>query len=239
MRLKTFFACAMSMALLGTPAWAVDNKMYAAGAAKTEVIQQPMPGRPAEADLGRSMVSFHRQTAIPAIRISTPVTSKEVGIQLNIPAGLLYLKGVNPEGKFYQSDSFVEVVSLGVSLPHEFGGLFVPNDTSKPMYTYRYMAFGPKLRPVGQIPYEPATYVENGKVSFRVEFIYTGVANNILSATYREFRDDMARPAFSQDLKYDISQDKVIGFKGARIEVLSAGNVGIKYVVQKGFDDVF
>ena len=46
----------------------------------------------------------------------------------------------------------------------------------------------------------------------------------------------MARPAFTQELKYDLGEGKVIGFKGARFEVLSATNVGIRYKVLRHLD---
>jgi hypothetical protein len=212
--------------------------MYPAPGPVTEVLQVPSVDMPAEAELGGSMVSFSKQLSMPAIRTTQPVTTREMGIQLTIPAGLLYLKGSNSDGKFYEYAGDVRLISLGVSLPNSKAGVFIPNDPSQQNFSYRYMAFGLDLKPVPQVVFSPAVYVENEAVSFRVEFIYTGVANNILTATYREYRDDMARPAFSQELKYDISQDKVIGFKGARVQVLSAGNVSIKYVVQKGFDQL-
>jgi hypothetical protein len=48
---------------------------------------------------------------------------------------------------------------------------------------------------------------------------------------YREFKDNLARPAFTQELKYDLGQSRVIGYKGARFEVLDAGNTAITYKV--------
>lgn len=236
MKAKSLFVIIATALAFASPAAALDKRMLPVAEAKTQVLQSPSEGAVAEAELGRSMISFSRERSMPAIRIDQPVTSKEMGIQLTIPAGLLYLRAENPEGRFYEAVEPVGLISLGVALPGEHAGLYVPNDASAPMQTYRYMAFGPKFRPIGRIPFEPATYVQSGGVKFRVEYIYTGFASNVLSATYREFRDDMARPAFMQELKYDISQDKIIGFKGARIEVLSAGNTGIKYVVRSGFD---
>jgi hypothetical protein len=39
----------------------------------------------------------------------------------------------------------------------------------------------------------------------------------------------MARPAFNQDLKYDLNDGAVIGFRGARFEVIKATNTEIKF----------
>jgi hypothetical protein len=46
----------------------------------------------------------------------------------------------------------------------------------------------------------------------------------------------MARPAFSQELKYDLAQGTAIGYKGARFEVIRANNTGISYKVLKSLD---
>lgn len=75
---------------------------------------------------------------------------------------------------------------------------------------------------------------EGGPVAtreFRRELIYTGRAGSAISLMYREYSDDMARPAFSQQLQYDLTQDPVIGYQGARFKVLSATNTEVTYEV--------
>lgn len=68
------------------------------------------------------------------------------------------------------------------------------------------------------------------------ELIYTGVSKNVISLVYREYQNDLARPAFSQDLKYDLGEGRVIGFKGARFEVLKATNLGLTFKTLKHLD---
>ena len=46
----------------------------------------------------------------------------------------------------------------------------------------------------------------------------------------------MARPAFTEDLKYDLSQGDVIGYKGARFKIITANNLSIRYMVLKPLD---
>lgn len=69
----------------------------------------------------------------------------------------------------------------------------------------------------------------------RMELIYGGVANDIVKITYREFNltgyDAYARPAFSQELQYDLKQSKIITFKQTKLEVISAANDKIVYKV--------
>lgn len=65
---------------------------------------------------------------------------------------------------------------------------------------------------------------------------FTGVSRGVVSLEYREFAGNYARPAFTQTATYDLADGTVIGFRGARIEVLSADNTGIRYRIIRGFD---
>jgi hypothetical protein len=73
------------------------------------------------------------------------------------------------------------------------------------------------------------------KEYFKQEFIYNGRVGNALKFIYREYIDDLARPAFTQDLQYDLSESKTIGFRGLRIEVITATNTNIEYKVISQF----
>jgi hypothetical protein len=74
-------------------------------------------------------------------------------------------------------------------------------------------------------------FVDYGQ-TFRQELIYLGRSGDELSFKYREFSGSLARPAFSADLKYDLSESQTIGYRGARIEVIEAGNQIIQYRVK-------
>lgn len=71
---------------------------------------------------------------------------------------------------------------------------------------------------------------DNGP-EFRRELLYTGRAGNQISLMYREFKDDMARPAFSQQLQYDFAPNVVIGYQGARFKISSATNTEVTFEV--------
>jgi hypothetical protein len=75
-----------------------------------------------------------------------------------------------------------------------------------------------------------------GVNSFKRELIYGGLSDNTVSISHREFSDGTARPAFTQDLEYDLSESKVIGFRSARFEVAKASNTVLKYKVLKPLD---
>jgi len=90
------------------------------------------------------------------------------------------------------------------------------------------------------ITYEKTDYystLENSKVkNYSRQLFYNGKAGNTLKFTYREFIDDMARTAFTQDLQYDLSESNIIGFDGLRVEVIKATNTNITYKILSDFN---
>jgi hypothetical protein len=67
--------------------------------------------------------------------------------------------------------------------------------------------------------------------SFQEELIYTGREGDIIHISYREFKKDFARPAFYQELIYDLSKSDKIVFKQFKIKVVEATNEYIKFIV--------
>ena len=45
----------------------------------------------------------------------------------------------------------------------------------------------------------------------------------------------MARGAFTQEVQYDLNESNIIGFKGARLEVIEATNRNITYRLIENF----
>lgn len=78
-------------------------------------------------------------------------------------------------------------------------------------------------------------YNEN---SFKYQALYQGKVGNTIKISFREFKDDMARPAFTQDIEYQLETNKptIIGFKGLRIKVIKATNLNITYSVIKDYN---
>lgn len=73
--------------------------------------------------------------------------------------------------------------------------------------------------------------------SFQQTLIYSGKVGDKINIGYREFSSSLARPAFNNDVEYDLGESQVIGYKGARIKVLDATNELIKYRVLKNFNN--
>jgi hypothetical protein len=73
--------------------------------------------------------------------------------------------------------------------------------------------------------------------SFQQTLIYNGKIGNRITIGYREFSNNLAREAFSNNVDYDLNESPVIGYKGARFEIIKATNTEITYRVIAGFSD--
>ena len=71
--------------------------------------------------------------------------------------------------------------------------------------------------------------------SFQQTLLYNGKIGNKITLAYREFSSGMARPAFSNNVDYDLAESAIVGYKGARIEVVKATNTELTYRVLSGF----
>lgn len=78
---------------------------------------------------------------------------------------------------------------------------------------------------------------KNNPENFQRTLLYKGKSGTQVFLDYREFKDDSAREAFTQELIFDLDQGNEIGFRGMRMRILSATNTGIEYVIEKKFDN--
>lgn len=68
-------------------------------------------------------------------------------------------------------------------------------------------------------------------VNFRRDLEYVGYDKGVAIVAYKEFKGGIARPAFTQEIRYDLNGGDVVGFRSARFKILSATNASIKYQV--------
>ncbi|OCG13655.1 hypothetical protein [Gilliamella apicola] len=74
------------------------------------------------------------------------------------------------------------------------------------------------------------------KNAFQQILIYNGKVGNKINIGYKEFNNDFARPSFSNNVEYDLSDSKVIRYKGAELEIIKATNQYIEYKVHSNFN---
>ncbi|WP_192036789.1 hypothetical protein [Halomonas sp. YLGW01] len=85
--------------------------------------------------------------------------------------------------------------------------------------------------------YERTTQVSESSKNFQQTLIYSGRIGDKINIGYREFSNNAARPAFNNEVEYDLSESRRIGYKGAVLEVIDANNSSITYRLIKNFPD--
>lgn len=201
----------------------------------SSIVNVPEVNTQANVEVGQTMISKANLAKVPAVKLSTDY-SEVVNFpgKTTIHKGSLGLYATDEEGKYYR-DGTATYTMMGAAVPATNSGIFVPNDKTKPAVIYHRISSGYKYgaEPVALTQAEIERWSRD---SFKRELVYSGISDNTISILYREYYDNMARPAFSQDLKYDLSKGKTIGYKGARFEVISATNTELTYKVTKALD---
>lgn len=68
--------------------------------------------------------------------------------------------------------------------------------------------------------------------TLRFELIYLGSSGRVIRLAYREYLNDLARPAFSQEVSYDIESFPMkIGFRRAQFEIFGVTGSSLTYKV--------
>jgi hypothetical protein len=91
---------------------------------------------------------------------------------------------------------------------------------------------------------QPLKYVDAvipyNSEGYRYQLIYDGIDNNTLKITYREFINNLARPAFYQTVSYKIKKNhytQIIRFKSVKIIIYNANNQYIEYKIVSPFKE--
>jgi len=85
------------------------------------------------------------------------------------------------------------------------------------------------------IQYKENSFCESVN-SFKQVIEYAGRSGQTLKFIYREYSNSLARSSFTTEFSMDLSEDDVIGFKGARIKINDASNSNINYSILKTFN---
>lgn len=156
-----------------------------------------------------------------------------------------YPKSGEEKGRFFTSfdtrnNGFDQgVLSLQGGL---FGQIIYPRAIRFSRQKQETCVMAPNLygmtQPVCDTEY-PYQFTQRPSVSpndFQQTLIYSGRVGDKIKVSYREFSNNMARDAFTNEAEYDLSQSNIIAYKGARLEVIEADNEKIRYRVLANFN---
>ena len=148
-------------------------------------------------------------------------------------SGVLWYHSSGRNPMFCVGPDFKAAESLPVS------GCYVDTDGDGEFDAVAYPGHSIDKRLVKRIPYVVEEVVSQKEIShpdsFFFEVLYQGLSKGEVKVSYREFSGGIARPAFTQDVSYEIDPDgtTTIAFRGLRIKVLKATRESITYVVRQ------
>lgn len=202
----------------------------------------PDNGVETTAQIGDAMVKAYSVAVMPAIVVENPVQyvakyRDDLRMMLELEPGKFELAGHDTEGgRYFAAWSGIKLAyeSNGAFPDPELlsGGIHISQSGATSIYWFwsdthdASLSAAPPILYTGTVNERPPR-----EARFQRELVYSGTSQSSLSLLYREFLDQYARPAFSQDLKYDFTPGTMIGYKGARFEILKAGNTSITYRV--------
>jgi len=178
-----------------------------------------------EREIGVSLVSKESGFKYKSLRILKDTKIQAGYTLVDVKAGEVFINK--------QSTSKYDLYS---KVDNSMYGIAMPRSGGKPMPFYNSGSELTLDRSSKPIEYKTELTLILPMKYLKQEFIYNGKVGNAIKFTYREFIDDVARPAFTQDLQYDLTESSVIGFRDLRIEILSATNIKIEYKVLAYFD---
>lgn len=134
---------------------------------------------------------------------------------------------------YYARDVFRTDLSFNPLAPAKYGARISKADGSSSFFTGEAPGYEFEVVPT---PVFSETlgdaYTEQ---YFEQELIYNGKSGQSVRFLYRELTGNSMKDAFQQEALYDLDDSRIVGFKGARIEIISASNTKLKYRVLNGF----
>jgi hypothetical protein len=206
----------------------------------SELTQEPPISQERTAEVGDTLVRSARVTQAPALYLKKELVAKGLGMfagdKATVKTGILPAR--------YSDASLVCYISLEPVVSGSFLGTRtseggICESKSRPGSYYRVVVVTGSnngfFEPIGEVDVERTTYTDKTAPGFSQELIYNGKTGDTVKFLYREFASDMARPAFDQEVTYDLREGSTIGFKGARVEILEATNLDVRYRVLAHF----
>lgn len=205
-------------------------------------VQFPSIGTEADSEVGESLIATYNidqmwktkpsYSFLENVLLSGTYLGQEFKVELYspIPVAIGSYK-LPPETYLFQYKNDSSPRS-GIAKPDLFISIDLNNDTAIAVLD---LGFSKRQYPIDlKVKRTDTEKCTRASVnSFRRELVYSGTSQGRISLLYREYYKDLARPAFSQELHYDLKDGDEIGFRGARFKVLKTGNVGITYKVTK------
>ncbi|KZZ19843.1 hypothetical protein A3752_13310 [Oleiphilus sp. HI0081] len=197
------------------------------GGIEETLIDYPAIGTETTAFVGEEMLAKGSKKTVNAISLKYTTSVGLLGSYTFSP-GIYTQVGYSGNKVFYAPTNYGMVQKSTLADP--YGGMYIDHNEKE---ICGVSAFGGTV--CSDADYDITKHTNNDMLSFQQTLLYSGKIGNKVNISYREFSNNKARPAFSNDVEYDLNESNVIGYKGALLEIINATNQSIKYKVLKNF----
>ncbi len=200
-----------------------------------EQIDQPALGAVTAIELGEAAVATGRSRSLPGLALANELSWGDGVLRkrFTVAPGRLAARQSDARHIYYFSDRMTARDPLFGTAPYASGGLCRAKDGSGPVRGF--ITPGQCVLTWNATPQVRDIRIEEAdEGARRRELIYHGRADGKVRFLYRETMGDSAPQ--TQSLDYDLAHSAVIGFRGARLEVLEADNTRLRYRLLAAFD---
>lgn len=196
-------------------------------------LSEPPIGSINTANLGDMLLTQGVMTERDALYFEN---SQKIGLGFTIHQGYFPKSAETPEYLYFGSSSDSGAGSLTdvLGMPKIGTNVIAVRKSDQAICTFN--AIGGVVNCKNGVDHTIKNWITANSNNFQQTLLYNGKVGNKINIAYREFSSDLARPAFNNDVEYDLSESNQIGYKGALLEVIEANNQMIKYKVIKNFN---
>lgn len=194
-------------------------------------VSEPAIGATVSRQVGDEMLQQGRYREHDALQVHAPI---KISWAYTVMPGYFLKTGTDKQGDFYRiggggdESGYIQKASLADG----FSSLMLKSNNNICVITMSSMEVCEGTSGDLERIKKPITASD----SMQRTLIYNGRVGNKVNVGYREFSGNTARPAFNNNVEYDLSESREIAYKGARLEIIEATNREIKYRVLSNFN---
>jgi len=193
---------------------------------KSAIVARPSTGEVSVAPTGSIIFERFNAESGPAVKPSAGATKTEDMIyKLKIEAGETL--AIVQDGKKVIACQYAVEMPLCL-IDRDLDGTFEAANAAGGLYPKKLKEPIPYQR--GFTAMRPPS-----RDQFRQQLSFLGLSGSTLRLSYKEFLNDLARPAFTDEVTFNMpgTYPETIAYKDVVIEVLGINNAGLQYVVKK------
>ncbi|WP_419826829.1 hypothetical protein [Sphingomonas sp.] len=206
-----------------------------AQSAHREVGQKPEPGVESVVTIGSPLLKRYNMIVVPGV-----ILERDVDVDLGMQ-GSIRISAGSPMKAETDTPKKLRVCTVAkdtyTNMMNQTGGACLTDrdrdGTFDSVSAQSVMGTTKLLK--GPLPYKLSDVPENaGANNHQATLIYQGAAAGTLRLSYREFSNDMARPAFTEDLSFPITDayPQTVTWRDTKITLLALSSDGLRYRIE-------